>query len=53
MASVGLGTSFDRLKNLGLRPLAVGLLAALLVGGVSLTLIQLVGPFMTRIGAAG
>jgi uncharacterized integral membrane protein (TIGR00698 family) len=53
MASVGLGTSFDRLKNLGLRPLAVGLLAALLVGAVSLSLIQVVGPFMTRIGAAG
>ena len=41
MASVGLGTSFDRLKKLGMKPLAVGLVAALLVGGVSLSLIRL------------
>jgi uncharacterized integral membrane protein (TIGR00698 family) len=53
MASVGLGTSFDRLKNLGLKPLAVGLLAALLVGGVSMSLIQVVGPFLSGPPAAG
>jgi uncharacterized integral membrane protein (TIGR00698 family) len=53
MASVGLGTSFDRLKNLGLKPLAVGLLAALLVGGVSLGLIEALGPWMARLGTLG
>jgi uncharacterized integral membrane protein (TIGR00698 family) len=35
MASVGLGTHFARLRALGLRPLAVGLAAALSVGSVS------------------
>jgi uncharacterized integral membrane protein (TIGR00698 family) len=53
MASVGLGTSFERLKNLGLKPLAVGLLAALLVGGVSLGLIEVLGPWIARLGTAG
>jgi uncharacterized membrane protein YadS len=41
MASVGLGTSFSKLSKLGLRPLAVGLIAAVLVGGVSFGLIRL------------
>ena len=41
MAAVGLGTSVAQLKNLGCKPLLVGLAAALLVGGVSLTLIKL------------
>lgn len=41
MAAVGLGTSFRSLKNIGLRPLAVGLFSALLVGGVSVSLITL------------
>jgi uncharacterized integral membrane protein (TIGR00698 family) len=53
MASVGLGTSFVRLKSLGLKPLAVGLLAALLVGGVSLSLIGVLGPWIARLGTAG
>jgi uncharacterized integral membrane protein (TIGR00698 family) len=41
MASVGLGTSLTRLRGLGLRPLMVGLVAALLVGGVSYSMIRL------------
>jgi uncharacterized integral membrane protein (TIGR00698 family) len=41
MASVGLGTSFSKLSKLGLRPLAIGLVAAVLVGGVSFAMIQL------------
>jgi len=41
MAAVGLGTSVAQLKNLGWKPLLVGLTAALLVGGASLTLIKL------------
>ena len=40
MAAVGLGTSVAQLKNLGWKPLLVGLTAAVLVGGVSLTLIK-------------
>ena len=41
MVAVGLGTGLGKLRNLGLRPLAVGLVAALLVGGVSLALLTL------------
>lgn len=41
MASVGLGTSFSKLSKLGLRPLAIGLVAALLVGAVSYGMIRL------------
>ncbi len=41
MAAVGLGTSVVQLKKLGGKPLLVGLAAAVLVGGVSLTLIKL------------
>jgi len=41
MAAVGLGTSIKGLKSIGLKPLAVGLFSALLVGGVSLSLITL------------
>jgi uncharacterized integral membrane protein (TIGR00698 family) len=41
MAAVGLGTNLRRLRTLGLRPLAVGLTAALTVGLVSFGLIQL------------
>ncbi|HEB88734.1 MAG TPA: putative sulfate exporter family transporter [Deltaproteobacteria bacterium] len=46
MAAVGLGTSFTRLRGLGMRPLAVGLFAAALVGGVSYTLVQLLSPWV-------
>jgi len=41
MASVGLGTSLDRLRALGARPLAVGLAAALTVGAVSAAILLL------------
>ncbi len=41
MAAVGLGTSIKGLKDIGLKPLGVGLFSALLVGGVSIALIQL------------
>ncbi len=41
MASVGLGTSIKGLKSIGLKPLAIGLFSAVLVGGVSITLIKL------------
>ena len=40
MAAVGLGTSIKGLKAIGIKPLAVGLFSALLVGGVSATLIS-------------
>lgn len=40
MAAVGLGTSIRGLVSIGFKPLAMGLIAALLVGGVSLTLIS-------------
>jgi len=46
MAAVGLGTSVAQLKNLGAKPLLVGLTAAVLVGGVSLTLIKLLAATM-------
>ncbi len=49
MAAVGLGTSFSRLRALGVRPLAAGMAAALLVGVVSFALIHtaqaVAGPF--------
>jgi uncharacterized integral membrane protein (TIGR00698 family) len=41
MASVGLGTSIKALKSIGMKPLVVGLFSALLVGGVSASLITL------------
>ena len=41
MAAVGLGTSIKGLVDIGLKPLGVGLFSALLVGGVSITLISL------------
>jgi len=41
MASVGLGTNLKRLRELGLKPLAAGLAAALIVGGVAAGLIHL------------
>ncbi len=41
MAAVGLGTSIKALKSIGMKPLAVGLFSALLVGGVSASLIML------------
>ena len=46
MAAVGLGTNLERLKILGLKPLAVGLTAALIVGAVSAALIHLLSPWI-------
>jgi uncharacterized integral membrane protein (TIGR00698 family) len=40
MAAVGLGTSINGLRAIGLKPLAVGLFSALLVGGVSFALVS-------------
>jgi uncharacterized integral membrane protein (TIGR00698 family) len=40
MAAVGLGTSIKGLRSIGLKPLAIGLFSALLVGGVSISLIK-------------
>jgi uncharacterized integral membrane protein (TIGR00698 family) len=40
MAAVGLGTSIKGLMEIGIRPLAIGLFSALLVGGVSISLIK-------------
>jgi uncharacterized integral membrane protein (TIGR00698 family) len=41
MAAVGLGTSIGGLRSIGLKPLAVGLMSALVVGAVSATTIVL------------
>ena len=49
MASVGLGTHLARLRVLGLRPLAVGLLASLTVGGVSAVLLMSLGPWLSSL----
>ena len=46
MAAVGLGTSFSVFKGLGLKPFAVGLVGALLVSVIGLTLSLLVGQFV-------
>jgi uncharacterized membrane protein YadS len=40
MTAVGLGTSFAKLRRVGLKPLVVGLSAAVVVGGVSFALIR-------------
>ncbi len=44
MAGVGLGTSIAGMREIGLKPFGVGLAAALLVGVVSIALIELLGP---------
>jgi uncharacterized membrane protein YadS len=41
MAAIGLGTNLRSLRGLGLRPLAVGLAAALTTGAVATALIEL------------
>lgn len=46
MASVGLGTGLGRVKRLGWKSFALGLAAALVVGGVSAALIGLLGPLL-------
>ena len=51
MAAVGLTSMFSGMRNIGLRPFALGLFAALLVGGVSFTLISAFAPrLMNMIG---
>jgi len=42
MAGVGLGTSIKGLRSIGLKPLGLGLVSALLVGLISATLISLI-----------
>ena len=44
MAAVGLTSMFAGMRNIGLRPFALGLFAALLVGGVSFALISAFAP---------
>ena len=46
MAGVGLGTSFRKLKGLGLKPFAVGLVSAAAVGLTSIILVLLLGPLV-------
>ncbi|MFT4415257.1 YeiH family protein [Fredinandcohnia humi] len=41
MASVGLGTDFKKIITVGLRPLVVGLLSSIIMGIITLTIIQL------------
>jgi uncharacterized integral membrane protein (TIGR00698 family) len=45
MVAVGLGTGLGKLRTLGLRPFAVGLATALLVGGVSFGLLKMAQVF--------
>jgi uncharacterized membrane protein YadS len=40
LGAVGLGTGLAKLRSLGFKPFSVGLAAALLVGGVSIALIE-------------
>ena len=47
MAGVGLGTSFKNIKGLGIKPFYVGLVAATMVGLVSLIMVLLLGNFIT------
>jgi uncharacterized integral membrane protein (TIGR00698 family) len=50
MAAVGLGTNLRQLRTLGLKPVGVGLAAALTVGLVSAVLIGALAPYMTLLG---
>jgi uncharacterized integral membrane protein (TIGR00698 family) len=47
MAAVGLNTSFAVFRGVGLKPFAVGLAGALVVGGVGLAMALLLGRFVT------
>ena len=42
MAGVGLGTSIKGLRAIGFKPLALGLVSALIVGLISVSLIKLI-----------
>lgn len=44
MAGVGLGTSFQSLRGLGLKPFYVGLLSAAAVGAASVVVVLILGP---------
>jgi uncharacterized integral membrane protein (TIGR00698 family) len=46
MAAVGLNTNFAAFKGVGLKPFAVGMAGALVVGGVGMTLAILLGRFV-------
>jgi uncharacterized integral membrane protein (TIGR00698 family) len=52
MSAVGLASSFAGIRRIGAKPFALGLFAALVVGGVSLLLISLFGATVAR-GLAG
>ena len=47
MAAVGLGASLSQMRQLGWRPLCLGFAAAVLVGGVSILLLNLLGRIIT------
>jgi uncharacterized integral membrane protein (TIGR00698 family) len=51
MAAIGLGTDLRQLRGLGLRPLGVGLVAALAVGAVAATGITLLAPWIAGVAA--
>jgi uncharacterized integral membrane protein (TIGR00698 family) len=46
MAAVGLGTGLNRIRRLGWKSFAVGLMAALIVGGVAVGLISALGRYL-------
>jgi uncharacterized integral membrane protein (TIGR00698 family) len=47
MAAVGLSTSFKIFKGIGMKPLFIGLTAALSVGIVSILMVNIIGGFIT------
>ena len=47
MAAVGLNTSFAVFKGVGLKPFAVGLAGALVVGAVGIVMAMLLGGLVT------
>jgi uncharacterized integral membrane protein (TIGR00698 family) len=49
MAGVGLGTGFKKLRELGLKPFFVGLIAAVFVGVISLVLVEIFASFLKGI----
>ena len=49
MAAVGLNSSFAGIRSIGLRPFALGLFAAAVVGGVSFLMISLFAPTLMAI----
>lgn len=52
MAAVGLTSMFGSIRRIGPRPFALGLLAALVIGGVSLVLISLFGDAVSHLLAS-